>query len=101
MVAPRLNIKQEPLALLLCAAAGFWYQYHNIFSLLRELGGEWPLTDWTTSGFWNPQGLVTEAPVFSKQTRLPTLVGCAACVGWGDGLRLLVFLPGGGAPLTP
>lgn len=41
----------------------------------QDLGGEWPLTDWTTSGFWSPQGLVTEAPVFSKLPRLPTLLG--------------------------
>ena len=55
---------------------GFWYQYKNIFSLLEELElPEWPLTDWTTSGFWSPRGLVTEAPVFSKLPRLPTLVG--------------------------
>lgn len=51
-------------------------QYHNIFSLLRELDlPEWPLTEFTTSGFWNPKGLVTEAPVFSKLPQLPTLVG--------------------------
>jgi hypothetical protein len=51
------------------------YQYHNIFSLLRELGGEWPLSDWTTSGFWSPRGLVTQAPVFSQLPRLPTMLG--------------------------
>lgn len=50
-------------------------QYSNIFALLRELGGEWPLTDFTTSGFWSPKGLVTEAPVFSKLPRLPTMLG--------------------------
>jgi hypothetical protein len=50
-------------------------QYHNIFSLLRELGGPWPLTDFTTSGFWSPKGLVTEAPVFSSLPRLPTMLG--------------------------
>jgi uncharacterized protein with NAD-binding domain and iron-sulfur cluster len=60
---------------------GFWYQYKNIFSLLEELypGGrsspDWPLTNWTTSGFWSPAGLVTSAPVFSALTQLPTLVG--------------------------
>lgn len=27
------------------------------------------------SGFWSPQGLVTEAPVFSKLPRLPTMLG--------------------------
>ena len=41
-------------------------QYHNIFALVRELGIENPFTDWTTSGFWSPQGLTTEAPVFSR-----------------------------------
>lgn len=55
---------------------GFWYQYKNTYKLLEELQlPSWPLTDFTTSGFWNPQGLVTEAPVFSKLPRLPTLVG--------------------------
>ena len=50
-------------------------QYHNIFALLRELGIPWPLTDWTTSGFWSPQGLTTEAPVFSRRPQLPTMLG--------------------------
>lgn len=51
-------------------------QYKNIFKLLEDLKlPQWPLTDYTTSGFWSPRGLVTEAPVFSKLPRLPTLVG--------------------------
>ncbi|KAL3155415.1 hypothetical protein ABBQ38_010971 [Trebouxia sp. C0009 RCD-2024] len=54
---------------------GFWYQYHNIFALVRELGIPWPFTDWTTSGFWSPRGLTTEAPVFSRQQQYPTLLG--------------------------
>lgn len=54
---------------------GFWYQYHNIFALIRELGIPWPFTEWTTSGFWSPRGLTTEAPVFSKKEQYPTLVG--------------------------
>ncbi|CAL5218947.1 g699 [Coccomyxa viridis] len=54
---------------------GFWYQYHNIFALVRELGIENPFTDWTTSGFWSPQGLTTEAPVFSRRPQLPTMLG--------------------------
>jgi uncharacterized protein with NAD-binding domain and iron-sulfur cluster len=54
---------------------GFWYQYSNIFALLKELDIEWPLTDYLTSGFWSPDGLITEAPVFSKQPRLPAIVG--------------------------
>ncbi|PNH05243.1 Phytoene dehydrogenase, partial [Tetrabaena socialis] len=50
--------------------------YKNTFKLIEELKlPSWPLTDFTTSGFWNPKGLVTEAPVFSKLPRLPTLVG--------------------------
>ncbi|KAG2497258.1 hypothetical protein HYH03_004842 [Edaphochlamys debaryana] len=55
---------------------GFWFQYRNTFKLIEDLNlPSWPLTDFTTSGFWNPKGLVTEAPVFSKLPRLPTLVG--------------------------
>ena len=50
-------------------------QYHNIFALLKELGIPWPLTDWTRSGFWGPEGLRIESPVFSSQPRLPTLLG--------------------------
>jgi len=40
--------------------------------------GDWPLTDYTTSGFWGRDGrLITCAPVFSKcePKGLPTLVG--------------------------
>jgi uncharacterized protein with NAD-binding domain and iron-sulfur cluster len=56
---------------------GFWYQYHNIFKMLQELNlPEWPLTEFETSGFWSPEGLITEAPVFSKQPlRLPAILG--------------------------
>lgn len=59
---------------------GFWYQYPNVYSLLHELMNsgyisEWPLTDYLTSGFWSPDGLITEAPVFSKKPKLPTLLG--------------------------
>ena len=50
-------------------------QYHNIFALVRELGVPWPFTDWTPSGFWSRQGLVTEAPVFSRRPQLPTMLG--------------------------
>ncbi len=50
-------------------------QYHNIFALVRELGIQNPFTDWTTSGFWSPQGLTTEAPVFSRRPQLPTMLG--------------------------
>ena len=50
-------------------------QYHNIFALVRELGIDWPFTDWKTSGFWSPQGLDISAPVFSALPRLPTMLG--------------------------
>ena len=50
-------------------------QYHNIFQLVKELDIPWPFTEWTTSGFWSPSGLTTEAPVFSSKPRLPALVG--------------------------
>ena len=50
-------------------------QYHNIFALVRELGIKNPFTDWTTSGFWSPEGLTTEAPVFSRRPQLPTMLG--------------------------
>lgn len=55
---------------------GFWYQYHNIFSMIRELGIPWPFTDFETSGFWGADGkLITQAPVFSKLPRLPAVLG--------------------------
>ena len=57
------------------AGAGAGAQYHNIFALVRELGIPWPFTDWTTSGFWSPEGLTTEAPIFSRRPQLPTMLG--------------------------
>lgn len=57
----------------LLSHTGFWYDYPNIYKLLRELDIEWPLTPFLTSGFWG--GLITEAPVFSRQPQLPTLIG--------------------------
>lgn len=56
---------------------GFWYAYPNISDLVdNQLDlEESPFTDYLTSGFWAPDGLITEAPVFSKQTRLPTIIG--------------------------
>ncbi|KAG2443456.1 hypothetical protein HXX76_001813 [Chlamydomonas incerta] len=79
---------------------GFWYQYKNTFKLIKDLQlPEWPLTDFTTSGFWNPKGLVTEAPVFSKLPQLPTLIGQfvhTAPLYWAlpleDRLTMLPFL---------
>eukprot|EP00803_Ostreobium_quekettii_P007991 evm.model.scf_785.8 EVM.evm.TU.scf_785.8 scf_785:59941-64351(+) len=54
---------------------GFWYQYHNIFALARELDIDWPFTEFTRSGFWSPEGLSVEGPVFSQLPKLPTLLG--------------------------
>ena len=57
---------------------GFWYQYHNIFSLVGELGiRPNPFTDWTESSFYRPSGLLTEGPIFQRQPRLPTMLGQA------------------------
>ena len=39
---------------------GFWYEYHNIFALVRDLGIPWPFTPWSRSGFWGPRGLSIE-----------------------------------------
>ncbi|EFN58666.1 hypothetical protein CHLNCDRAFT_29963 [Chlorella variabilis] len=55
---------------------GFWYQYANIFAMVRELGIPHPFTDFETSGFWGSDGrLITQAPVFSKLPRLPAVAG--------------------------
>lgn len=54
---------------------GFWYQYHNIFAMVKELGIEWPFTPFLNSGFWGKDGLITEAPVFSDMPRLPAILG--------------------------
>lgn len=54
---------------------GFWWQYKNIFALVRELGIKNPFTKFETSGFWSRDGLITQAPVFSEQPRLPAILG--------------------------
>jgi hypothetical protein len=54
---------------------GFWWQYHNIYHLVQELGIEWPFTEWTMSSFYSPQGIQVESPVFSALPRLPTPLG--------------------------
>jgi len=54
---------------------GFWYQYANIFALVRELGLRDVFTRFTPSGFWSPRGLTTQAPVFSELPRYPTMLG--------------------------
>ncbi|XP_057828630.1 uncharacterized protein LOC131039808 isoform X3 [Cryptomeria japonica] len=54
---------------------GFWWQYRNIFSLIKELGISWPFTNWTRSSFYNASGIQVEAPVFNELPRLPTPLG--------------------------
>ncbi|KAH9309561.1 hypothetical protein KI387_037472, partial [Taxus chinensis] len=54
---------------------GFWWQYHNIFSLIKELEISWPFTNWTRSSFYNASGIQVEAPVFNELPRLPTPLG--------------------------
>eukprot|EP01025_Chloroclados_australasicus_P068224 TRINITY_DN9466_c0_g2_i7.p1 TRINITY_DN9466_c0_g2~~TRINITY_DN9466_c0_g2_i7.p1 ORF type:complete len:590 (+),score=61.68 TRINITY_DN9466_c0_g2_i7:127-1770(+) len=55
---------------------GFWYQYWNIFNLVeKELQIKDAFTPFTPSGFWSPQGLTIESPVFSELPRLPTVLG--------------------------
>lgn len=69
----RLWLFLTPHHLPLCPL--FSSQYHNIFKMVRELGIPWPFTDFDTSGFWGRDGLITSAPVFSKQPRLPAVLG--------------------------
>ena len=59
---------------------GFWYQYGNIFRLLRDLGiktsGEQSaLTDWSTSSFFSDKGREVDSVVFQDKTMLPTPLG--------------------------
>jgi len=54
---------------------GFWFDYPNINKLIEELGIENPFTEFLTSGFWSPEGLITEAPVFSNKPQAPTILG--------------------------
>lgn len=54
---------------------GFWWQYHNIFSLVKELGIVWPFTNWTSSSFYSSSGIQVEAPVLNELPRLPTPLG--------------------------
>ncbi|KAJ7538182.1 hypothetical protein O6H91_11G037300 [Diphasiastrum complanatum] len=54
---------------------GFWWQYHNIFQLVKELSIPSPFTDWTKSSFYSPEGIDVEAPIFSSLPRLPTPLG--------------------------
>ncbi|KAI8467660.1 MAG: hypothetical protein J3K34DRAFT_523548 [Monoraphidium minutum] len=59
---------------------GFWRCYSNIQALLgSELAGRMPaggpLTPYTRSGFWSPDGLEVEAPEFGDLPRLPAPLG--------------------------
>ncbi|MBD2461400.1 FAD-dependent oxidoreductase [Oscillatoria sp. FACHB-1407] len=53
---------------------GFWYPYHNIFSLVDELGLK-PFTPWTQSSQYSPAGLEVESPIFQDEPQLPTPLG--------------------------
>lgn len=53
---------------------GFWYPYHNIFSLVNRLGLQ-PFTDWTRSSQYSPAGLEVESPIFQHEPWLPTPLG--------------------------
>ncbi len=53
---------------------GFWYPYHNIFSLVDQLGLQ-PFTDWTRSAQYSPAGLEVESPIFQAEPWLPTPLG--------------------------
>ncbi|KAI5076277.1 hypothetical protein GOP47_0008342 [Adiantum capillus-veneris] len=54
---------------------GFWWQYGNIYELVKELGIPWPFTDWTRSTFYSPNGIQVEAPILSALPRLPAPFG--------------------------
>ncbi|KAF8405455.1 hypothetical protein HHK36_010361 [Tetracentron sinense] len=53
---------------------GFWYPYHNIFSLVDELGIK-PFTYWTTSAHYSQEGLEVEFPIFQDLPQFPTPLG--------------------------
>lgn len=53
---------------------GFWYPYHNIFGLVKELGLD-PFTPWTQSSQYSPAGLEVVSPIFQDLPRLPTPLG--------------------------
>lgn len=53
---------------------GFWYPYHNIFSLVKELNLN-PFTAWTRSAQYSPAGLEVESPIFQDLPLLPTPLG--------------------------
>ncbi|MDY7005678.1 MAG: FAD-dependent oxidoreductase [Cyanobacteriota bacterium] len=53
---------------------GFWYPYHNIFSLVKKLNLD-PFTPWTRSAQYSPAGLEVESPIFQDLPPLPTPLG--------------------------
>ncbi|NEN89940.1 MAG: NAD(P)-binding protein [Okeania sp. SIO3H1] len=53
---------------------GFWYPYHNIFSLVKKLNLD-PFTPWTRSAQYSPAGLEVESPIFQDLPLLPTPLG--------------------------
>ena len=53
---------------------GFWYPYHNIFSLVNKLNLD-PFTPWTRSAQYSPAGLEVESPIFQDLPLLPTPLG--------------------------
>ncbi|NEP90822.1 MAG: NAD(P)-binding protein [Okeania sp. SIO2C2] len=53
---------------------GFWYPYHNIFSLVKKLNLA-PFTPWTRSAQYSPAGLEVESPIFQDLPLLPTPLG--------------------------
>ncbi|NEP79256.1 MAG: NAD(P)-binding protein [Okeania sp. SIO3B3] len=53
---------------------GFWYPYHNIFSLVKKLNLV-PFTPWTRSAQYSPAGLEVESPIFQDLPPLPTPLG--------------------------
>lgn len=53
---------------------GFWYPYHNIFSLVNHLGLT-PFTPWTRSAQYSPAGLEVESPIFQNEPPLPAPLG--------------------------
>uniref|UniRef100_A0A0G4HSZ0 Amine oxidase domain-containing protein n=1 Tax=Chromera velia CCMP2878 TaxID=1169474 RepID=A0A0G4HSZ0_9ALVE len=64
---------------------GFWFQYPNIFSLLRELNlSKWPLTPCTKSAMISPDGLECVAPVMQGYPRLPSPLGLMAATSFGE-----------------
>ncbi|NEP07153.1 MAG: NAD(P)-binding protein [Okeania sp. SIO2G4] len=53
---------------------GFWYPYHNIFSLVKKLNLD-PFTPWTRSAQYSPAGLEVESPIFQDLPPFPTPLG--------------------------